>query len=91
MRGAGRWVDCRWGLPWETFNRTTTMLNALASAGDIDFFGVLGDNFYDQDGRLTKAVWDRLNLDFKSKFLLTMPGNHDIWVPGGPPGDQYDQ
>jgi 3',5'-cyclic AMP phosphodiesterase CpdA len=20
-----------------------------------------------------------------------MPGNHDIWVPGGPPGDQYDQ
>lgn len=80
---SSRWVGCQWGSPWKTFNRTIAMLNALASAGDIDFFGVLGDNFYDQDGRLTKAVWDRLNLDFKSKFLLTMPGNHDIWVPGG--------
>jgi 3',5'-cyclic AMP phosphodiesterase CpdA len=34
---------------------------------------------------------DRLSLEFKSRFLMTMPGNHDIWVPGGPPGDQYDQ
>ncbi len=30
------------------------------------------DNFYDQDGRLTKALWDQLSLDFKSTFLLTV-------------------
>ncbi len=23
--------------------------------------------------------------------MIGRPGNHDIWVPGGPPGDQYDQ
>ena len=54
-------------------------------------WAVLGDNFYDQDGRLTKALWDTLSLDFKRTMLLTTPGNHDIWVAGGPPGDQYDQ
>ena len=88
---SGRWVGCQWGQEWDTLNRTSRMLNALAAGGDLDFFGILGDNFYDQDGRLTKALWNTLSLDFKRRYLLTTPGNHDIWVPGGPPGDQYDQ
>ena len=62
---SGRWVGCDWALQWDTFNRSVQMLNALAAAGDIDFFGILGDNFYDQDGRLTRALWDRLSLEFK--------------------------
>ena len=46
----------------------------------------------DQDGRLTKAIFDRLSLAVKSKVLLTTAGNHDLWVCGGPScGDEYDQ
>eukprot|EP00658_Telonema_sp_P-2_P000020 TRINITY_DN10003_c0_g1_i1.p1 TRINITY_DN10003_c0_g1~~TRINITY_DN10003_c0_g1_i1.p1 ORF type:complete len:278 (-),score=62.24 TRINITY_DN10003_c0_g1_i1:478-1311(-) len=69
------------------------MLNALAAAGDLDFFAILGDNFYDQDGRLTSAVWRQLSPEFKQSFLISTPGNHDIWVAGGPgpTADQYDQ
>ena len=52
----------------------------------------LGDNFYDQDGRLTKRLFDELSLDVKSTLLEVVAGNHDIWVCGGPGcGDKYDQ
>jgi hypothetical protein len=53
---SSRWVGCAHGLGWDAFNRTITLFNALAAAGDLDFFAILGDNFYDQDGRLTKAI-----------------------------------
>jgi hypothetical protein len=89
---SGRWVDCKYG-SWDALNRTVLLLNALAESGDIDFFAILGDNFYDQDGRLTSAVWRGLSPAFKSSFLVSTPGNHDIWVAGGPgpTADQYDQ
>eukprot|EP00656_Telonema_subtile_P021403 TRINITY_DN22441_c0_g1_i1.p1 TRINITY_DN22441_c0_g1~~TRINITY_DN22441_c0_g1_i1.p1 ORF type:complete len:518 (-),score=69.79 TRINITY_DN22441_c0_g1_i1:59-1612(-) len=90
---SGRWVDCAYGESWDNFNRSVRMLNALAEHDDIDFFAILGDNFYDQDGRLTTAIWRQLSQKFKQTFLITTPGNHDIWVAGGPgpTADQYDQ
>lgn len=86
-----RWIDCEFSESWDVYNRTHLMLNAIAAHDDVDFFGVLGDNFYDQDGRPTRAIWDRLSIDFKRRYLLTVPGNHDIWVGGGPPSDYTDQ
>lgn len=90
---SSRWVGCKYAESWDTFNRTVLMLNALAGQGDIDFFALLGDNFYDQDGRLTSALWRSLSPAFKQTFLVTTPGNHDIWVKGGPGSnaDEYDQ
>eukprot|EP00929_Paragymnodinium_shiwhaense_P093833 TRINITY_DN5413_c0_g1_i11.p1 TRINITY_DN5413_c0_g1~~TRINITY_DN5413_c0_g1_i11.p1 ORF type:complete len:524 (-),score=78.94 TRINITY_DN5413_c0_g1_i11:324-1895(-) len=89
---SGRWIGCYFAEKWQVFNRTHRMMNAMASKKDLDFFGVLGDNFYDKDGRLTRGIWDQLSLDFKSHYLLTMPGNHDVWVHGSPHhGDKYDQ
>ena len=58
----------------------------------VDYFALLGDNFYDQDGRLTRAIWDQLSIQTKSVMLQTVPGNHDHWICGGPAcGDEYDQ
>jgi hypothetical protein len=68
------------------------MINLLAQDTSVDFFQILGDNFYDQDGRLTKAIWDQFSLQVKSKILQTVAGNHDLWVCGGPNcGDKFDQ
>lgn len=47
----------------------------------------------DQDGRLTTALSRALSPKFKQTPLVVTPGNHDIWVAGGPgsDSDRYDQ
>ena len=45
------------------------------------FFTILGDNFYDQDGRLNSVMFDKFSMDVKSKFLMTTIGNHDFFGP----------
>lgn len=53
---------------------------------------LLGDNFYDRDGRLTTAFYDGISLEAKSKILMTVSGNHDLWVYGKPQyGEELDQ
>jgi len=84
-----RWIPCLYSWLWNAFERSYTMLNALAEDPNMHFFEILGDNFYDQDGRLTKALFDRFSLKAKSKVLHAVAGNHDFWITGGPPGDRY--
>ena len=51
-----------------------------------------GDNFYDQDGRTTKSIYDKFSMKVKAKVLYSVPGNHDVWVCGGSGcQDEYDQ
>lgn len=51
------------------------------------------DNFYDRTGETTKKIFSQLSLATKAKPLLTVAGNHDYWVLGGPEvgttSDQY--
>ena len=42
------------------------------------------DNFYDRTGETTKKIFGQLSLATKAKPLLTVAGNHDYWVLGGP-------
>jgi len=87
-----RWVHCEHGKDWHAYSRTVEMMNSLAKDPDLHFFQMLGDNFYDQDGRITKVVYDALSVEVKSKILVTVPGNHDVWVCGGPDcSTQYEQ
>ncbi|CAK9099563.1 Hypothetical protein SCF082_LOCUS46630, partial [Durusdinium trenchii] len=89
---SSRWVGCVWGEWIGAFDRSHDMLNAVAQDPNLSFFQILGDNFYDQDGRLTQAMFDGFSLQSKSLILQTVAGNHDIWVAGGPPGDlAFDQ
>lgn len=50
-------MTCAYGSTFDTLNRQTGFLNALAAAADpIDFWMILGDNFYDKDSSLTTVM-----------------------------------
>lgn len=49
---------------------------------DVSFWGILGDNWYDQTGRVTASEYAKLSTPTLSKLTLMVPGNHDYWVLG---------
>jgi len=85
---SGKWVSCQFGAKLQTFDRITGFLNAAAavpaSEGGIDFFMILGDNFYDRTGKLTTKFFSALSAQAKAKLFAAAPGNHDYWVGGSP-------
>ena len=73
--------------------RLVALLNALFDESDpktkedrnrFHFWQILGDNFYDRDGSLSREFFSGLNLGAKSAFISSTPGNHDYWVYGVP-------
>jgi len=44
------------------------------SSDEMDFWSVLGDNWYDQDGSLSDEIFGQFSLQTKSKLFLTTPG-----------------
>jgi hypothetical protein len=82
---------CSYGEKYNTFERMTALMNAVAV--DIDYWMILGDNFYDRFGGLSTAWFDQLTLETKSKVFATVAGNHDYWAYGSPivavPDDQF--
>lgn len=81
-----RWIGCTFAKQWKAFNGSVSMIDAIMADPSIHFWQVLGDNLYDQDGRLTQLFSDQLSLQTKSKVLMTVPGNHDLYIQGYPPG-----
>jgi len=88
---SGQWVGCSYATKYETFARTTTLINSFMQSDELAFYGILGDNFYDREGALTQSWFNALSERTKSKFLVTVPGNHDFWVHGNPAGEAADQ
>jgi len=86
------WIVCAYQGKFQTFSRTTELLNAINARDDVSFFQILGDNFYDQTGDATASWFAALTLESKSKVFATVPGNHDYWVNAMPslevPSDQ---
>lgn len=80
---------CGYGSVYKVDARLPEILNAVASDSAVDFYGIFGDNFYDQTGAATTLFYDQVGADLKSKFLVTANGNHDMWVRGSP--DLYQQ
>jgi len=79
--------------------RLPALVNAI-SAGQrpgkingIDFWSILGDNFYDRTGHLSSKFMSDVTLQSKTVPLYTVIGNHDYWIMGQPllrtPWDQY--
>jgi hypothetical protein len=85
------YVECTYGLKYDTFTKTTALLNSFMRDADMSFYGILGDNFYDRDGSITQRWFNALEPTTKSKLLITVPGNHDFWVGGSPSGVAADQ
>mmetsp|Transcript_25450 Transcript_25450/g.80977 ORF Transcript_25450/g.80977 Transcript_25450/m.80977 type:complete len:501 (-) Transcript_25450:201-1703(-) len=88
-----QWVPCTWHGGVDLVSGTYDLVNTIAEHDQrLDFWQILGDNFYDQDGRITKPVFDQLSPHLKRRFLQVAVGNHDLWVGGYPPGDAaFDQ
>ena len=62
--------------------RTPALLNAFVGGqgNNTDYWGILGDNFYDRTGETTHKIFEQLTLDTLSKPLVTVAGNHDYWI-----------
>ena len=93
--GVQSWIDCKWSTPWNTYESLIRLLEGTAGVDTgkgVDYWTILGDNFYDQNGAISDVFFRNLSLKVKSKPLSIVIGNHDMWIEGGPSdGDQYDQ
>lgn len=87
-----QWVQCVYINKFQPFNRITELLNAMFEHEDMDFWTILGDNFYDQDGIASAGWMSALSDSTKSHIFQTVAGNHDYWVHAAPtlwvPADQ---
>jgi hypothetical protein len=78
------WIVCGYQNKFQTFERTTQLLNAIGAFDDVHFYQILGDNFYDQSGDASSSWFQSLSTAMKAKFFSTVPGNHDFWVNASP-------
>jgi hypothetical protein len=81
---SSRYMICLFGSLLQIETRLGELLSALGDNNQMDYFGVLGDNFYDRDGTLAPPFFNSLSDATKSKLLITVPGNHDFWIMGTP-------
>ena len=71
---------------WNVEKKFPAVLNLMQSnpSEAVDFFAMLGDNWYDQCGDNAQKFYSRLETPVKTTLLITMPGNHDYWIAGKP-------
>merc|ERR1719401_2522395 len=85
-------MGCFYAGRFKTRTRIPELLNAFVPSGETDFWGILGDNFYDRTGSISKEIFAELSLETKAKIFVAVPGNHDFWILGGPKtGSPLDQ
>lgn len=77
-------VGCEFANRFQTASRSPELLNAFVGSSDTDFWGILGDNFYDREGKASAEFFSKLTQAVKETPLVTVPGNHDYWVLGSP-------
>lgn len=66
---------------WDIEGRFTEAVKALVGSDEIDFWGILGDNFYENmqsNGQVSKKFFESLPLSVKAKPFIAVPGNHDF-------------
>ena len=71
---SSEWITCLYKDDYQTFSRTPQLTNSFMSSDEMDFWSVLGDNWYDQDGSLSDEIFGQFSLQTKSKLFLTTPG-----------------
>uniref|UniRef100_A0A7S1MSJ1 Calcineurin-like phosphoesterase domain-containing protein n=1 Tax=Neobodo designis TaxID=312471 RepID=A0A7S1MSJ1_NEODS len=75
-------ATCETGEHDEIFSHLPVLLNSIMGHPVMNFWSVIGDNFYDADGSLTRLFWSTLSTTVKSKIFLAAPGNYDFWSSG---------
>jgi len=87
---SSKYIPCTFGKPYGTLQKITWMLNTLANQG-LEFWALLGDNFYDEDGDITEQFFSNLSPEIQTIPLLAVPGNHDFWTRGSPSTSSNNQ
>jgi len=77
---SSKWISCL--VKFDVGSRLPALLNAASETSKLDFFGILGDNFYDRYGHLSSEFFARLSPRMQETFLYAVIGNHDYWVYG---------
>lgn len=75
---------CVYGKVFETKTTLQKTLNALAAHGELDYWMMVGDLFYDQSGELTRDFFSGLQPSTLSSLHGATLGNHDYWIGGSP-------
>ena len=75
---------CTYAEKFNTTVRTPALLNAFLKHSDTDFWGVLGDNWYDRTGETSARMYRKLSMSSLQKPFVTVGGNHDYWILGNP-------
>lgn len=77
---------CLYEVDFDIHRKLSTFLNVAFAhpKRDVDFWQILGDNFYDMDGSVSPRWFRSLNAEVKAAFFTTVPGNHDIWIDADP-------
>lgn len=75
---------CPLGDTFKVKERFSKAINELVGSDEVDFWGILGDNWYDATGKILIEFAEELSLQAKSKAFITVPGNHDFWNAGAP-------
>lgn len=61
---------CTFGPAYDILNNLSAFLNLISK--EIDYYGMLGDNFYDLNGTLTEKFFNKLDARTKSVPFLTV-------------------
>lgn len=88
---SSRDLYCPYAEKFQTLTRLVNIVNTVVASNEIDFWGIVGDNFYEAKGPIGAQFFQALSPQAKSKLFLAVPGNHDFWLAGGPPGTATDQ
>ena len=80
----GKFLWCDFGEKFQIFDRLSTLTDLVIEKDNADWWGVIGDNFYDRDGSLAPPFFMSLSLKTKGTPFITNIGNHDFWALGTP-------
>ena len=74
-------IICIYKNRFQIYEHLTSLLNAINSHDDVHFWTILGDNFYDQKGDISKTWFSALSTATKTKVMATVPGNVSLhWI-----------
>jgi len=76
---------------FRTFDKLVDVVNTVVGSNEIDYWGIVGDNFYESSSPIGQIFFSQISLHAKAKPFLSVPGNHDFWISGQPPGKPWDQ
>jgi hypothetical protein len=75
---------CKHTRTFQVKHTLQAVLNSMAKHGELDYWLMFGDLFYDKLGSITQDFFEGLSKNASSSILGVTLGNHDYWLGGSP-------